>query len=49
MQTAVVDKKSLLEQLTAHGQNIRAFGVKQLSLFGSFATGNVHQDSDVDF
>jgi predicted nucleotidyltransferase len=48
MQTAVIDKESLLKKLTAHRKNIRSFGVKQLSLFGSFVTGNVHQDSDID-
>ncbi len=45
----VTNKKSLLDQLALHGKNIRAFGVKRLCLFGSFANDKVRMDSDVDF
>jgi predicted nucleotidyltransferase len=44
----MTSKESLLKKLTAHRKTIRTFGVKQLSLFGSFATGNVQQGSDID-
>ena len=49
MQTAVQDKYSLLSLLRNNGQKLRSFGVVKLSLFGSFITGKLHADSDVDF
>lgn len=48
MQIAVQDKQSLLSLLKANGQKLRSFGVLKLSLFGSFITGKLHADSDVD-
>ena len=39
----------LVQELYSHRSQIKSFGVKQLSLFGSFVTGNVQSDSDVDF
>jgi predicted nucleotidyltransferase len=48
MQNAVQNKQSLLSLLKANGQKIRSFGVLNLSLFGSFSTGKLHTDSDVD-
>ena len=49
MQKKITDKKTLLEQLSLHKKEIRAFGVSRLRLFGSFAAdANVHTDSDVD-
>lgn len=39
----------ILELIQEHGTEIRNFGVKRLGLFGSFARGRPHQDSDVDF
>jgi len=46
--TAVQNKQSLLSLLQANGQKLRSFGVLNLSLFGSFITGKLHADSDVD-
>jgi predicted nucleotidyltransferase len=50
MQTKVDNKASLIQQLTARNAEIKNFGVKSLSVFGSFAKDtNIHPDSDVDF
>ena len=49
MQMPVIDKHSLLQQLTANSNDIKSFGVKQLGLFGSFAKDStIHAHSDVD-
>lgn len=48
MHTAVPDKYSLLTLLKANGQKIRSYGVTNLSIFGSFNTENLHDESDVD-
>src|SRR5690349_2960310 len=50
MPLAVQDKKALMRLLTTHQNDIKAFGVSRLGIFGSFARGNdLHPDSDVDF
>ncbi len=49
MQTAVQNKNMLLSALVDNKQKIRSFGVTKLSVFGSFITGKVKTDSDVDF
>ena len=50
MVVVVQDKKSLLHLLHQHRNEIRAYGVRQLGIFGSFAKGSpITQDSDVDF
>jgi predicted nucleotidyltransferase len=48
MHMAVQNKQSLLALLKANGQKLRSFGVLNLSLFGSFITGKLNADSDVD-
>ena len=35
--------------LSAHGEELRALGVKRLGLFGSFVRGSQTDESDVDF
>ncbi|MRG47079.1 nucleotidyltransferase [Chitinophaga sp. SYP-B3965] len=50
MNSAVHSKSLLLHRLSTHGDKIKAFGVKELGLFGSFKKDtNIHNDSDVDF
>jgi predicted nucleotidyltransferase len=50
MQTKVDNKASLIQQLLACNAEIKNFGVKNLSVFGSFAKdAGIHPDSDVDF
>jgi len=50
MQAAVFNKASLIQQLSGNGNDIRAFGVKKLGIFGSFAKDkNIDDNSDVDF
>ncbi len=39
----------LLAALTTNQQQIRSFGVSKLAVFGSFLTGVITPDSDVDF
>ena len=49
MQSMINNKTILIKQLTAHQKEIKALGVKQLGVFGSFAKGvGIHKDSDVD-
>lgn len=49
MATAVPNKESLLKLLSTHREGIKSYGVKQLSLFGSFVRNTaIHNDSDVD-
>ena|SRR3989338_1504554 len=38
-----------MERLREHRHQIRAFGVKRLSLFGSLAKGEANKGSDADF
>jgi len=50
MQTKVDNKASLIQRLAARNAEIKNFGVRSLSVFGSFAKDtNIHADSDVDF
>ena len=45
---AVETRESILSILQKNQQQIRAFGVRRLGLFGSFARGEQDEDSDVD-
>ncbi|WP_134090753.1 nucleotidyltransferase family protein [Olivibacter sp. XZL3] len=49
MAVAIYNKVDLISLLQANKDRIRSFGVKKLSLFGSFVTNQVKSDSDVDF
>jgi predicted nucleotidyltransferase len=50
MQTKVDTKASLIKQLSSRNAEIKSFGVKSLSVFGSFAKdAHIRPDSDVDF
>lgn len=44
----VNSKAEVLEALTRHGADLRRFGVRDISLFGSFVTDSPREDSDVD-
>ena len=44
----VDNKNSLLAELLLYRNEIKAFGVKKLSLFGSFASGKPETNSDID-
>lgn len=39
----------LLSALVANRHMIRSYGVLKLGIFGSFVTGKLKQDSDIDF
>ena len=43
-----MDRDSAIRTLKAHEAELRALGVKRLSLFGSLARGEAGPDSDVD-
>ena len=45
---AITRKHDILEMLVRHRQEISAFGVRRIGLFGSFARGEQRPDSDVD-
>lgn len=48
MQQAIVDKSSLLKELTKNSLKIRSYGVVSLGLFGSFRHDCARPESDVD-
>lgn len=49
MGTSVENQSVLLHRLTTHSAEIKAFGVKQLGLFGSFQRDlAINNESDVD-
>ena len=49
MQTAVQNKKELIERILASEKQIRSYGVKSLGIFGSFVRDEAKESSDVDF
>lgn len=42
-------KEIILDTLYKHKKEIRSFGVKKISLFGSFARDEQKKNSDIDF
>jgi predicted nucleotidyltransferase len=44
----MIDADAILETLRAHQAELRAAGIRHLSLFGSVARGDVRAPSDVD-
>ena len=49
MQTAVKDKKELIERILASQARIQSYGVERLGIFGSFVRDEAKESSDVDF
>ena len=49
MQTPVQTKSELIQRILAHQQQIRAYGVQRLGIFGSFVRNEPKESSDVDF
>lgn len=47
--TPVQTKTELIERIIASQQPLRAYGIKQLGIFGSFARDEAKENSDVDF
>jgi predicted nucleotidyltransferase len=45
---ARMDRETVIATLKAHEAELRALGIKQLSLFGSVARGEAGPESDVD-
>lgn len=48
MQSTILHKELILELLRTHQNKLRALGVRQVGLFGSFARGEQNDQSDVD-
>lgn len=48
MATTVTTREQVIERLHQAEAKIRGLGVRRLALFGSFARGEPHSDSDVD-
>jgi uncharacterized protein len=47
--TGALDGRTIIALLTRHGDEIRQrFAVEKIGLFGSYARGEAHSDSDVD-
>jgi predicted nucleotidyltransferase len=46
--TAVISADEVIATLRAHEAELRAAGIRRLSLFGSVARGDAEADSDVD-
>jgi predicted nucleotidyltransferase len=50
MNITIHNKESLLQRIAGHGNQIKAYGVKELGLFGSFRVNtHIQPESDVDF
>lgn len=49
MQSAVQNKKELIERILANKEQIISYGVTRLGIFGSFVRDEVKTTSDVDF
>ena len=48
MQTTIINKTFLLAGLKLHRNEIKAYGVKSLGLFGSFVRNTPNENSDID-
>lgn len=48
MSVPILNKEIILQTLAAHQQELSAFGVRQIGLFGSFIRNEAREDSDVD-
>lgn len=48
-QTVELTPGAILGTLAQHREELRAFGVRTLGLFGSFRRGGAHAESDIDF
>ena len=42
-------QRRAIDIVRSHADGLKSFGVKQLELFGSYASGKDHAKSDVDF
>ena len=49
MSQPVINKDAVMQRILSNSNNIKAFGVKKIGLFGSFAMNTtITSDSDVD-
>ncbi|MES2873958.1 MAG: nucleotidyltransferase family protein [Bacteroidota bacterium] len=44
----VLEKRSILQELSNRRQSLAHFGVEKIGLFGSFVRGDANSDSDID-
>ncbi len=44
-----LDREKIIDMIEENREKIRSFGVKKLTLFGSYAEKNVSEQSDLDF
>lgn len=44
----MITKDGIIENLQKHQNKLKEFGVNKVGLFGSFVTGTVKEDSDLD-
>ena len=45
----MLTKEEIIEKVELNKEKIRSFGVKKLTLFGSYARGEAKKNSDIDF
>ena len=45
----MLSKGEIIRKIELNQSKIRSFGVKKLTLIGSYASGNAKKDSDIDF
>ncbi len=45
----MLTKEEIIKKIELNKDKIRSFGVKKLTLIGSYAQGNPSKDSDIDF
>lgn len=48
MEPNSLNKKTLIQILTQNKAQLKEFGVLEIGVFGSYATGKANEDSDVD-
>lgn len=45
----LLTEEKIMHMIEKHKEKIKSFGVKKLTLFGSYASGNATPSSDIDF
>ncbi|MEF8835570.1 MAG: nucleotidyltransferase domain-containing protein [Candidatus Thermoplasmatota archaeon] len=47
--TSELDEEKIIDRIEENSEKIRSFGVKKLTLFGSYAEKKATEESDLDF
>lgn len=49
MDSQILNKEQIFEQLRLHKKDLQEFGVQEIGLFGSYAKNTATPESDIDF